>query len=112
MYAVQSAIAARGSELRETELADRFVKPYEETRPMEAAAVLTLKLNGKTNQVCERGVSGDCFFSTHASQLCKPLSSECQCQCYSPALWTFYVGLALFCLCQCLPSAYIGIGSI
>lgn len=51
MFLEQILTAGRGGDIRETELADRFTYEYP-TKPMKAVALLTIKQNGKTNQVC------------------------------------------------------------
>jgi hypothetical protein len=51
MFLEQMANATRGSEVRELELADRFVKLYDTVKPVVGLAVGSLKMNGKTNQV-------------------------------------------------------------
>lgn len=51
MFLEQMANAMRGSEVRELEAADRFIKTYDTVRPVVAQAVGSLKMNGKTNQV-------------------------------------------------------------
>ena len=51
MFLEQLATAGRGGDIRELELADRFVYSYESTKPMRATAVLSIQQNGKTNQV-------------------------------------------------------------
>lgn len=51
MFLEQILTAMRGGDIREVEMADRFTYQYP-TKPMQAVAVLTIKQNGKTNQVC------------------------------------------------------------
>lgn len=51
MFLEQMANATRGSEVRELELADRFVKLYDTVKPVVGLAIGSLKMNGKTNQV-------------------------------------------------------------
>lgn len=50
MFLEQLFTAGRGGDMRELELADRFPYTYP-TRPYEATAILSIKQNGKTNQV-------------------------------------------------------------
>ena len=52
MFLEQVANAQRGSEIRDLELADRFIQEYDKLKPVSpATAVGSLKMNGKTNQV-------------------------------------------------------------
>lgn len=50
MFKEQMYTAGRGGDIRELEYADRFTYLYH-TRPMEAVAIVSIKQNGKTNQV-------------------------------------------------------------
>jgi hypothetical protein len=47
----QNSSTSRGQDVREAELADRIAYKYSDLRPVEGEAVLTIKENGKTNQV-------------------------------------------------------------
>jgi hypothetical protein len=51
MFHEQTWTCGRGGDIREVELADRFIYQYP-TKPMQAEALITIKQNGKTNQVC------------------------------------------------------------
>jgi hypothetical protein len=58
MMLEQLANAMRGSEIRELQLADRFIHTYPRVKPVVAVAVGSIKQNGKTNQV---GTCDDCL---------------------------------------------------
>lgn len=51
MWGEQCSSAMRSSEVRELQLADRQIYLYSSVRPATATAVISLKQNGKTNQV-------------------------------------------------------------
>ena len=50
MFMEQLMTCQRGGDMRELELADRFPYLYD-TDPIKAVAILSIKQNGKTNQV-------------------------------------------------------------
>lgn len=50
IFKMQHATSGRGSDIREVEMADRFAWEYD-MKPVPAPAVITIKQNGKTNQV-------------------------------------------------------------
>ena len=52
LFHEQYANAQRGSENRNLQWLDRFIKPYDMVKPVTVVAVGSLKMNGKTNQVC------------------------------------------------------------
>jgi hypothetical protein len=51
MFKEQTSTAGRGSDIREVEFADRFMYVYDQVAPVRAVAMITIKQNGKTNQV-------------------------------------------------------------
>jgi hypothetical protein len=57
LFKDQYANAQRGSETRSLQMPDRFIKPYDTVKPVTAVAVGSLKMNGKTNQVCEASIT-------------------------------------------------------
>lgn len=66
VFLEQTANAMRGSEIRQLELADRFTMVYDTLSPVNfATAIGSLKMNGKTNQVCD-GVAA-CYASWHVA---------------------------------------------
>lgn len=50
MFLEQTYTCGRGGDIRELELADRFIYEYP-TKPRAAMATISIKQNGKTNQV-------------------------------------------------------------